>query len=396
MDILRSVFSRDPCQKHYKLTRVLGQGSFAMVKLAERKSDGTKWAIKIIKKTSLSKEDEEGLRTEVKILEAMDHPNIVKLNQVFDCESHLYMVMELCTGGELFDRIVMKERYTENEARDCIIQVATAILYCHDNGIVHRDIKPENLLYSDFDDTTAVLKLADFGLAKLLTEHAILNTACGTPGYVAPEILECRPYGKEVDMWSVGVIAYILLCGFPPFYDENNSTMFKAIKSGNFDYPSPFWDNIDPSAKDMINCLLVLDTEKRYSAGQLLQHPWLTQGRTKAGDHNLALFKQSMKAYNARRKFRATIMTVQMMSTLDRSLGGKIIGSKATPVVDTGKEGVVAAPPTCGEPSSTEKAGAEVQPTAEGGAMIETKPMALAEPKAIPAPESGRAGEHSV
>ncbi|CAM9422057.1 unnamed protein product, partial [Laminaria digitata] len=320
MERLRSVFSRDPCQKYYNLTRVLGKGSFAMVKLAVRKSDGSKWAVKVIEKTSLSQEDEEALKTEVNILQAMDHPNIVKLNEVFDCQNCLYMVMELCTGGELFDRIVMKDHYTENEARDCIVQVTKAILYCHENGIVHRDLKPENLLYSDFDETKAVIKLADFGLAKLLTADAMLTTACGTPGYVAPEILEAQPYGKEVDMWSVGVIAYILLCGFPPFYDENSSAMFKAIKAGRYDFPSPFWDDIQPGAKDMIGCLLMLDTEKRYTAQQLLQHPWVAQGRTKVGEQNLSHFKQSMTAYNARRKFRATIMTVQLMAKLGKAV----------------------------------------------------------------------------
>ncbi|CAM9571757.1 unnamed protein product, partial [Scytosiphon promiscuus] len=327
MERLKSVFTKDSCQKYYNLTRVLGKGSFATVKLAVRKADGTKWAVKVIEKTALSQEDEEALKNEVQILEAslrmflpaMDHPNIVRLNQVFDCQNCLYMVMELCTGGELFDRIVMKDHYTENEARDCIIQVTQAILYCHQNGIVHRDLKPENLLYSDFDEEKAVLKLADFGLAKLCTENAMLNTACGTPGYVAPEILESRPYGKEVDMWSVGVIAYILLCGFPPFYDENSAAMFKSIKSGKYDFPSPFWDDVEPGAIDMIGCLLVLDTEKRFSAEQLLQHPWVAQGHTKAGEHDLCHFKHAMKAYNARRKFKATIMTVQLMGKLGKA-----------------------------------------------------------------------------
>ncbi|CAN0238841.1 unnamed protein product [Pylaiella littoralis] len=319
MGKFKSVFTKDSCQKYYNLTRVLGKGSFATVKLAVRKEDGTKWAVKVVEKVALSQEDEEALQNEVQILEAMDHPNIVRLHQVFDSQNCLYMVMELCTGGELFDRIVMKDHYTENEARDCIIQMTKAILYCHQNGIVHRDLKPENLLYSDFDEESAVLKLADFGLAKLCSESAMLNTACGTPGYVAPEILESRPYGKEVDMWSVGVIAYILLCGFPPFYDENSAAMFRAIKAGEYDFPTPFWDDVEPGAKDMIRCLLVLDPEERYSAEQLLQHPWVTQGHTKAGEHDLCHFKHAMKAYNARRKFKATIMTVKLMGTLGRA-----------------------------------------------------------------------------
>ncbi|CAM9578996.1 unnamed protein product, partial [Phaeothamnion confervicola] len=222
MEKLKSVFRKDPCQKYYSLTRSLGQGSFATVKLAICKSDNSKWAVKVIKKTSLTAEDEEALQSEVDILQRLDHPNVVKLKEVFDCNQNFYMVMELCTGGELFDRIVSKEHYTENEARNCIKNIVAAIRYCHENNIVHRDLKPENLLYSDHDESKAVLKLADFGLAKLLNDETLMHTACGTPGYVAPEILKGEGYGKAVDMWSIGVISYILLCGFPPFYDESN------------------------------------------------------------------------------------------------------------------------------------------------------------------------------
>lgn len=306
-------YKRDECEKFYKFGKTLGQGSFATVKAATCKADQSKWAIKCIKKSSLSAEDEEALQTEVEILERVAHPNIVQLREVFDCAAQFYMVMEVCSGGELFDRIVEKEHYTEAEARDCLRPLIEAIKYCHDNHIVHRDLKPENLLYGSEEDD-AIIKIADFGLAKLLDDNSLMHTACGTPGYVAPEILEGRAYGEAVDMWSFGVILYILLCGFPPFYDENNAVLFRAIKAGNYDYPSPFWDDVSEDAKDLINNMLVVNPDKRFNAQAVLDHPWVT------GDHSdkghLGHFTGQMRAYNARRKFRAGILTMQALMAM--------------------------------------------------------------------------------
>jgi calcium/calmodulin-dependent protein kinase I len=203
------------------------------------------------------------------------HENIVQLREVFDCQKTFYMVMEEMSGGELFDRIVEKEKYSEKEASAVVKKLACALQYCHDMGIAHRDLKPENLLYQSPEDT-AQIKIADFGLAKLVKGNSLMQTACGTPGYVAPEILEGKPYGAEVDLWSLGVIAYILLCGFPPFYDENNAALFASIKSGIFDFPSPYWDCVSASAKDLISRLLVVDSKKRFTAVQVLDHAWIS------------------------------------------------------------------------------------------------------------------------
>jgi len=150
----------------------------------------------------------------------MDHPNVVKLYEIFDEGDCMYLVLELMSGGELFDRVVEKEHYSEKEAADTIRPIVDALRYCHSMGIIHRDLKPENLLYAN-RELSAIIKITDFGLARFL-EGELATTACGTPGYVAPEILEGKGYGKEVDYWSIGVIIYILLCGFPPFYEENN------------------------------------------------------------------------------------------------------------------------------------------------------------------------------
>lgn len=188
---------------------VVPRGSFATVRSAIQKADNTVWAVKCINKSSLTADDEDALRVEVQVLELLQHPNIVRLRQVFDCQKTFYVVMEEMSGGELFDRIVEKEKYTEKEASGVVHKLAAALLYCHQSGIAHRDLKPENLLYQSSDED-AEIKIADFGLAKLIKTDSLMQTACGTPGYVAPEILEGKPYGCEVDMWSLGVIAYIL------------------------------------------------------------------------------------------------------------------------------------------------------------------------------------------
>jgi len=160
----------------------------------------------------------------VEILGQVDHPNVVRLFEIFDDGEILYLVMELMSGGELFDRIVEKESYTEKEAAETIRPIVDAIRYCHEQGIIHRDLKPENLLYESSDEK-AIIKISDFGLARFV-QGELATTACGTPGYVAPEIVAGQGYGKEVDYWSIGIILYIMLCGFPPFYEENNKELF--------------------------------------------------------------------------------------------------------------------------------------------------------------------------
>ena len=194
------------------------------------------------------------------------------------------MVMELCVGGEMFDRIVKKSMYTEDEARKCVAQMADALEYCHGQGIVHRDIKPENLLYARPDPDETV-KIADFGLAHLLKKDEHLKTACGTPGYVAPEVLTGEGYGTEVDMWSIGVVVYILLCGYPPFYDDSTAILFNMIKKGEYDFNPQYWDAVSDSAKDFISQLLCVDPTARLSASgvkevraeQGVYTPWLAR-----------------------------------------------------------------------------------------------------------------------
>jgi calcium/calmodulin-dependent protein kinase I len=214
------------------------------------------------------------IETEVCILKRIRHPNIIQLFEMYEMENKIYLVMELITGGELFDEIVGRGTFHERDAAKVVQKILKAIEYLHMMGIVHRDLKPENLLLSDRSKNPEV-KISDFGLSKIFNETQLMRTACGTPGYVAPEVLKRQGYGNEVDMWSLGVITYILLCGYPPFFDQNNTELFKKIMSGRFQFDRPWWDNISDKAKDFIKKLLVLDPSQRWSASQALRHPFI-------------------------------------------------------------------------------------------------------------------------
>ena len=215
-----------------------------MVKKGINKKTGEKVAIKIIIKENLKEDELLGLQNEIDILTNVDHPNIVKLYEVFEDDNSYYLVMEQMPGGELFEAILQKEQFNEKEASDTVRPIIDAINYCHSLNIIHRDIKPENLLYSTKNPQTRIIKVSDFGLARFISADTLASTTCGTPGYVAPEILEERRYGKECDFWSIGVVLYILLSGYPPFYDEDNKILFEKIKKGAFSFPSPTWDCI--------------------------------------------------------------------------------------------------------------------------------------------------------
>lgn len=213
----------------FTLGKVLGEGAFSVVRAAVNKQTGEQVAIKCIAKKNLSTEDEAALKQEVEILQMLDHPHVLKCFGFFDEPDMFYLPTEIMEGGELFDRIVKKTYYNEKEARDLILILISTIGYCHSKNIVHRDLKPENLLLAGFEDDSHI-KLADFGFAIQTDGYVSLKTQCGTPGYVAPEILSTQLYGKSVDMWSIGVITYILLGGYPPFHDDNQKALFKKSR----------------------------------------------------------------------------------------------------------------------------------------------------------------------
>ncbi|XP_033100174.1 serine/threonine-protein kinase DCLK1-like [Anneissia japonica] len=260
----------------YKIGRVIGDGNFAVVKECTDRSTGEEFALKIIDKKKC-KGKEKMIESEVSVLRDVKHPNIIQLLDEYDGPNHLYLLMELVKGGDLFDSISMATKYTERDASCMVHNLASAINYLHSLNIVHRDIKPENLLVCEHRDGTKSLKLGDFGLATFVMKP--LTTVCGTPTYVAPEIILETGYGVQVDVWAAGVITYILLCGFPPFRSENNDQeeLFDKIIIGNYTFISPFWDDISNLAKELIMCMLEIDPEKRYTALEVMQHPWVAE-----------------------------------------------------------------------------------------------------------------------
>jgi len=271
----------------YEITDTLGTGHFSKVKLGTHKKTGEKVAVKIIQKPKGSKIAM--LKAEVDILTKCDHPNVVKMHACYETDTILYLVLELLTGGELFDNIIAKGHYSEADARTLTVTLLDSIKYLHSQGIAHRDLKPENILLKDAN--SGVIKVTDFGLSKIFAEDAqaeiVMKTACGTPGYVAPEVLGHETYSAQVDLWSVGVIVYILLCGFPPFYGDNDAQMFRKIKAGSYKFLSPYWDPISADAKDFVAKLLVVDPKVRMTAEQALGHKWLVGKGANVSTKNL-------------------------------------------------------------------------------------------------------------
>ena len=310
-------FKKSDITKLYEIGDELGSGNFAKVKKAKRKAKtadvekevggkkkvvlkaGADVAIKIIDKAKV--EDMQDIQREIEIMNMVDHPNVINLFEIFDEPKKMNLVLELVTGGELFDRIVAKGNYSEKDAATCMSQLCQALDYLHTKKIVHRDLKPENLLYASPADD-ANLKVADFGLARMLTAGDMMKTACGTPGYVAPEILKNKGYDSgAVDMWSAGVILYILLCGFSPFYEEELPALFDQILHARYDFPSPWWDSISKEAKSLVQALLTLDPKKRMTADEVLKQPWVTGA---ASDAPLDSVQKSLRKYNATRKLK--------------------------------------------------------------------------------------------
>jgi len=301
----------------YDMKDVLGTGAFSQVRLAQSKEDpSVMFAIKIIDKKAL-KGKEDSLENEIKVLRSfrLKHPNIVQLLETYEDKTRVYLVMELVTGGELFDRIVEKGSYTEKDAADLMRQVLEAVDYMHDQGVVHRDLKPENLLYYSPDEDSKIM-ISDFGLSKM-EDSGIMATACGTPGYVAPEVLAQKPYGKAVDVWSIGVISYILLCGYPPFYDENDANLFAQILKGEFEFDSPYWDDISDSAKDFIRQLMMVDVDRRFTCKQALGHPWIS-GNAASSKNIHGTVSEQLKKNFAKSRWRQLMHAIAMVHKMQR------------------------------------------------------------------------------
>uniref|UniRef100_A0A6Q2YRG1 calcium/calmodulin-dependent protein kinase n=1 Tax=Esox lucius TaxID=8010 RepID=A0A6Q2YRG1_ESOLU len=288
----------------YNLYEELGKGAFSIVKRCMRISNGQEYAAKIINTKKLSARDHQKLEREARICRLLKHPNIVRLHDSISEEGFHYLVFDLVTGGELFEDIVAREYYSEADASHCIQQILEAVLHCHQMGVVHRDLKPENLLLASKLKGAAV-KLADFGLAiEVQGDQQAWFGFAGTPGYLSPEVLRKDPYGKPVDMWACGVILYILLVGYPPFWDEDQHRLYQQIKAGAYDFPSPEWDTVTPEAKDLINKMLTINPVKRVTATDALKHPWIFQRSTVASMMHRQETVECLRKFNARRKLK--------------------------------------------------------------------------------------------
>ncbi|XP_026524512.1 calcium/calmodulin-dependent protein kinase type II subunit delta isoform X3 [Notechis scutatus] len=296
----------------YQLFEELGKGAFSVVRRCLKITTGQEYAAKIINTKKLSARDHQKLEREARICRLLKHPNIVRLHESISEEGFHYLVFDLVTGGELFEDIVAREYYSEADASHCIQQILESVNHCHLNGIVHRDLKPENLLLASKSKGAAV-KLADFGLAiEVQSEQQAWFGFAGTPGYLSPEVLRKDPYGKPVDMWACGVILYILLVGYPPFWDEDQHRLYQQIKAGAYDFPSPEWDTVTPEAKDLINKMLTINPAKRINASEALKHPWICQRSTVASMMHRQETVDCLKKFNARRKLKGAILTTML------------------------------------------------------------------------------------
>uniref|UniRef100_A0A8K9UPX8 Calcium/calmodulin-dependent protein kinase 1Da n=1 Tax=Oncorhynchus mykiss TaxID=8022 RepID=A0A8K9UPX8_ONCMY len=316
----------DDIKKIFELKEILGTGAFSEVVLAQERSTGKMFAVKCIPKKAL-KGKESSIENEITVLRKIKHENIVALEDIYESSNHLYLIMQLVSGGELFDRIVEKGFYTEKDASTLIRQVLDAVDYLHKLGIVHRDLKPENLLYFNPQDESKIM-ISDFGLSKMEGSGDVMSTACGTPGYVAPEVLAQKPYSKAVDCWSIGVIAYILLCGYPPFYDENDSKLFEQILKADYEFDAPYWDDISDSAKDFIGSLMEKDPAKRFTCDQALRHPWIAGDTALCKNIHESVSRQIRKNFAKskwRQAFNATAVVrhmrrLQLSSSMGQSM----------------------------------------------------------------------------
>jgi len=252
----------------YAIGQEIGRGAFSVVREGYHTKTGKRVAIKSIRNKAIKNKL---LMREIEIMKKVDHPNILKLYEVFESKNYLHLVLEHVTGGELFNHIVTRGEYSEKDASSIVRQIISAVAYLHTNNIAHRDLKPQNLLCSSTDGND--IRVADFGLSKMFGNGESLKTCCGSPEYVAPEVLECKSYSKACDMWSVGIITYVLLTGRFPFWHKNKSQLYDLIRYANYGWPPGL--EISTEAQDLISHLLDKSPDKRYTAEQALQHQWI-------------------------------------------------------------------------------------------------------------------------
>jgi len=328
----------------YEIGKELGRGATSCVCKCTRKGLGQAWAVKILYKNR----DKKVATSDVGILLGLEHKNLIRLKEIFESKSRLYLVQELVTGGELFDRIVNVGTYTEGEAAKAVKDIVSGLQYLHSWGIVHRNIKPENLLYENLAEDSS-LKISDFGLSSILSPEVDMTSVCGSPGYTAPEILKGERYGKPGDMWSLGVIAYILLCGYEPFRSESPAELFKKIIKGQYEFSSPYWDVVGENAKDLVRKLLTVDTKRRLTSEAASKNCWVNSYAART--HTLAETVERIKGFNEERRHKALLPHLDVVSAsannpkFNQSCGG---------VVEVSKRCLKRVPPRSAAPTETQ------------------------------------------
>ncbi|CAJ0842934.1 14526_t:CDS:2 [Entrophospora sp. SA101] len=306
-------------ENKYRVTaKVLGTGSFAVVKECVEKKTNESYALKILTKKVL-KGKEKILSTELDILKKVHHPYVVSLHDLYESKEGVFIVTDLASGGELFSQLLLKGSYTEKDAADLARKLLEGVAYLHDLGIVHRDLKPENLLFKDTSEDADIL-ITDFGLSKILTStEDVLFTACGTPDYVAPEVLLQVGHNKPVDVWSIGVILYVMLCGYTPFWGENQAELFESIMSGEYDFEEEYWSEISDSAMDLIEKMLTHDPSKRITAKEACKHPWFESAK------KVDILEKVKSNFSAKERFKKAVHIVRGVNRLRKSASSTTI-----------------------------------------------------------------------
>lgn len=312
---------------HYKHAQ-LKSGSFATVCLGTHRATGNKVAIKCILRRDLPPNEDAAIYDEVLILSTLRHRYICPLIDFFEEVECYFLVMELMTGGDLFDRIGQRKSYTESDARDLCRKILESVRYCHENSVAHCDVKPKNLLLA-YDDDDVEIKLADFGFATRVYEPRSLTRRCGTPFFVAPEVLMRSPYDQSSDMWSVGVIVFLLLGGDLPFMGKKQTELFRSIILGKFDFPEKSWSHVSAEAKDLVKKLLVTDPSQRLTSRDALASAWMRQRGDLLARNNLEQTSQRLKTFNARMKLRSSMIAVTLVTSTRLSISKKFASERS-------------------------------------------------------------------
>ncbi|KAL8151208.1 hypothetical protein V2J09_021016 [Rumex salicifolius] len=306
----------------YTIGKELGRGQFGITYLCTENSTGQAYACKsILKRKLVSKSDKEDIKREIQILQHLSgQPNMVDFKGAYEDRQSVHVVMELCVGGELFDRIIAQGQYSERAAASICRSIVKVVHNCHFMGVMHRDLKPENFLLSSKEEN-AMLKAIDFGLSVFIEEGRVYHDVAGSAYYVAPEVLR-RNYGKEIDVWSAGVILYILLSGVPPFWAETEKGIFDAILAGKVDFECDPWPSISNSAKDLVKSMLTKDPKKRITAAQVLEHPWMREGGEASDKPMDSAVLTRMKQFRAMNKLKKLALKVIAQNMSEEEIKG--------------------------------------------------------------------------